>query len=402
MMDHSGNKLRHEERADAAPATHARPHNDIRIDAAFEGGNIGIVSVDGAEAVLQIPADAHSEFRQWFYFRVAGAAGRELVLRIVDLENSAYPAGWPGYRACVSEDRLFWGRAKTTYDKEAGGGTLTIRHTPASDLTWFAYFAPYSWERHQDVVAEAAALEGVSYRCLGETHQGRPIDCLVVGEGSAQVWLYARQHPGETMAEWWMEGALELLTDPADPIARLLRQKATFHLVPNCNPDGSVLGHLRTNARGVNLNREWQEPSPERSPEVLAIRRAMDETGVDFAMDVHGDEAIAANFLAGFEGIPSWTEDLSQAFARYRTILARRTPDFQTKKGYPPAKPGKANLSMSTNQLAERFGACSMTLEMPFKDNADLPDEAQGWSPERCKLLARECLGALAEWLTDR
>jgi len=25
-----------------------------------------------------------------------------------------------------------------------------------------------------------------------------------------------------------------------------------------------------------------------------------------------------------------------------------------------------------------------MTLEMPFKDSAITPDEAQGWSPERC------------------
>ena len=63
------------------------------------------------------------------------------------------------------------------------------------------------------------------------------------------------------------------------------------------------------------------------------------------------------------------------------------------------AAPGKANLAMSTNQLAERFGACSMTLEMPFKDNADLPDPEQGWSPERCKLLARDCLASLVEWL---
>ena len=71
------------------------------------------------------------------------------------------------------------------------------------------------------------------------------------------------------------------------------------------NPDGSRRGHLRTNAAGVNLNREWHAPSAEKSPEVLAVRNAMDETGVDFAMDVHGDEAIPANFLAGFEGIPS-------------------------------------------------------------------------------------------------
>ena len=213
------------------------------------------------------------------------------------------------------------------------------------------------------------------------------------------MWLYARQHPGESMAQWWMEGALELLSDPADPVARVLRSKCRFHIVPNCNPDGSFRGHLRTNADGINLNREWATPSAEKSPEVLAIRNAMDESGVDFAMDVHGDEAIAAVFLAGFEGIPSWTDEQGEGYYRYQRILERRTTDFQTAKGYPKTRPGKANRAISTNQVAERFGACAMTLEMPFKDNDDWPDPDQGWSPERSKLLAHECLGALVEWL---
>jgi murein tripeptide amidase MpaA len=373
----------------------------IAINAAFDSGNIEVLSIDGASARLRIPKDHQSDFFQWFHFRVTGAAGRELVLKIGDLNASAYPQGWVNYDACVSEDREYWGRAPASFDKGEDGGTLTIRYTPASDVAWFAYFAPYSMERHHDLVAEAAASEGVSYRCLGLTLDGQPLDCLEMGEGGTQVWLYARQHPGESMAEWWMEGALEVLTDPADPVGRVLRDKCRLHVVPNCNPDGSRRGHLRTNAAGVNLNREWAEPSAEKSPEVLAIRAAMDESGVDFAMDVHGDEAIAANFLAGFEGIPSWSEALQAKFARYREILARRTPDFQTKKGYPVAAAGKANLTMSTNQLAERFGACSMTLEMPFKDNADLPDPEQGWSPERCKLLARECLASLVEWLAE-
>ena len=52
-------------------------------------------------------------------------------------------------------------------------------------------------------------------------------------------------------------------------------------------------------------------------------------------------------------------------------------------------------MSMSTTQLAERYGAVSMTLEMPFKDNSDLPDEIYGWSTERCKYLAGSCLDAL-------
>ena len=54
---------------------------------------------------------------------------------------------------------------------------------------------------------------------------------------------------------------------------------------------------------------------------------------------------------------------------------------------------------MSTNQVAERFGACAMTLEMPYKDNPANPELGQGWSPERCKMLARDCLASLLEYL---
>ncbi|MES2494066.1 MAG: M14-type cytosolic carboxypeptidase [Pseudomonadota bacterium] len=377
--------------------------SNIVIHAQFDSGNIEVLTINGAEAKLAIRRDHQSEFFQWFHFRVSNCAGRELELRLTGLARSAYPGGWSNYRAACSEDRDYWGRADTTWEREADGGTLTIRHRPEGDSVWFAYFAPYSMERHHDLIAAAAHNEGASTRCLGTSLDGRPIDCVELGEGDLQVWLVARQHPGETMAEWWMEGALDLLTDPADPWARTLRNQCRFHIVPNANPDGSARGHLRTNAAGVNLNREWHEPAADRSPEVLAIRSAMDATGVHFAMDIHGDEAIPAVFLAGFEGIPSLSELQHAGYDRYREILARRTPDFQTRLGYPAARPGHANLTMATNQLAERFGpshgCVAMTLEMPFKDNDDLPCPAQGWSPERSKALARDCLAALGEWL---
>lgn len=373
----------------------------ISIDSAFDSGNIEVLNIDGASSKLAICKDHLSEFAQWFHFRVTGTAGAEITLKITGLETSAYPGGWPGYDACVSEDREYWARAASTYDAAADNGTLTIRYTPASNIAYFAYFAPYSMERHHDLVAETAASEGVALTKLGETLDGQPLDLLELGDGDKQVWLYARQHPGETQAEWWMEGALECLTDPSDPVARALRKKCRFHIVPNCNPDGSQRGHLRTNAAGTNLNREWDEPTAEKSPEVLAIRNKMDETGVDFAMDVHGDEAIPAVFLAGFEGIPSWTDTLGDQYYRYEAILDRRTPDFQTELGYPKASAGRANMSLSTNQVAQRFGASAMTLEMPYKDLASAPEPEQGWSPERCKILARDCLASLLEWLDE-
>ncbi len=374
---------------------------NIAIDTAFDSGNIEVLAIDGHSASLALRKDHNSQFAQWFHFRVTGSAGRELELHITGLNDSAYPGGWPDYNACVSEDREYWGRAASTFDALKDNGTLTIRYAPASDICYFAYFAPYSMERHHDLIAEAAAAEGVDLIRLTQTLDGRPLDMLEMGDGPLKVWLYARQHPGESMAEWWIEGALECLTDPADPVARGLLKHCRLHIVPNCNPDGSARGHLRTNAAGANLNREWSEPSAEKSPEVLAIRNRMDETGVDFAMDVHGDEAIPANFIAGFEGIPSWTDEQGEQFYRYRRILDRRTPDFQTRMGYPKSAPGRANLTMSTNQVAERFGACAMTLEMPFKDLASFPEPEQGWSPERCKMLGRDCLAALLEWIEN-
>lgn len=374
----------------------------LSIDAGFDSGNIEVLGIEGLTARLAIRRDSESEFFQWFHFRVAASAGEEIVLKITGLNASAYPGGWPDYNACVSEDRDYWARAESSFDKNEEGGTLTVRYLPASDICWFAYFAPFSMERHHDLVAETASCEGVDYVRLGTTLDGQSIDCLEMGEGDVQVWLYARQHPGETQAEWWIEGALECLTDPADPVARALRAKCRIHVVPNCNPDGSRRGNLRTNAVGTNLNREWAEPTPEKSPEVLAIRNRMDETGVNFAMDVHADEAIPAVFLAGFDGIPSWTQAQGDGYDRYERILDRRTPDFQTKLGYPKAAAGKANLSMSTNQIAQRFGAVAMTLEMPYKDLVDFPEPEQGWSPERCKLLGRECMAALVEWLEGK
>lgn len=364
----------------------------LTISSSFDSGNIRVVSQKGDVAQLEIVTDHLSDFYQWFHFRLAGGGGREVTLNITNCGGSAYPDGWPDYQACISVDREDWTRIENT---SYADGTLTLRLIPETDVVWIAYFAPYSMERHHDLISTVAAMPGVSYRSLGKTLDGQDLDCLTIGEGETTVWLYARQHPGESMAEWWMEGALEKLTDPDDPVARVLRRDCTFHVVPNMNPDGSRRGHLRTNAVGVNLNREWHAPSADKSPEVLFVRNAMDENPPVFAMDIHGDEAIPANFLAGFEGIPSITERQSRLFKLFGDTLEKLSPDFQQQKGYEVAAPGQANMSMSTTQLAERFGAVSMTLEMPFKDNFDLPDEVYGWGTERSKYLAHACLDSL-------
>jgi len=369
----------------------------VSIHSDFDGGNIELVHDHGGGRIdLAIRPDHQSAYYQWFYFRVDGASGTELELRLTNAGGSAYTGGWENYRACISADNSHWTRVDTAY----ADGVLTIRHTPASDRLWVAYFAPYDSLSHRALVERVKALPGMGHRVLGQTLDGRDLDLFTLGEGPRPVWLYARQHPGETMAEWWMDAAIPFLASEA-PEAVSLRREARFYIVLNVNPDGSARGHLRTNAAGTDLNRQWAGPSPEKSPEVLAIRQAMDESGVDFAIDVHGDEAIPHVFMAGFEGVPSWTPERDALYRRYLSALTARTPDFQTTFGYAVDAPGQANLAISTNAVAERFGAVAMTLEMPFKDHDDAPDALEGWSPKRSQALGIACLKALADMVTD-
>ena len=369
----------------------------ITINAAFDGGNIRLVGIADRRVDLEIVRDHQSDFYQWFYFRAAGVGGEPVKLRIVNAGGSAYPFGWPGYRVRASTDLAEWRMIDTRY----ADGVLEFDWSGGGDPVWFAYFAPYTAEMHQRLVARIAGKPGVTHRELGLSLDGQAIDYFRIGCGAIPVWLYARQHPGESMCEWWMEGALDRLTDADDAITRDLLARCTFHVVPNMNPDGTRRGHLRTNAAGVNLNREWHAPTLERSPEVKCVLDAMDQTGCAFAMDVHGDEAIPANFLAGFEGIESWSDAHGERFYEFGRRLAAHTPDFQIERGYEKSAPGRANMSMSTNQVAHRFGAVAMTLEMPFKDHDPNPDAEFGWSPERSKRLAHACLETLAGFLDE-
>src|SRR3546814_13351845 len=93
----------------------------ISITSAFDSGNIRVLSVSdtpaGVRAELEIVKDRQSDFYQWFHFRVAGVAGREVELAIVNFGASASPAGWPGDKARQSEE---WDNCLSTAERRVG------------------------------------------------------------------------------------------------------------------------------------------------------------------------------------------------------------------------------------------------------------------------------------------
>jgi murein tripeptide amidase MpaA len=362
----------------------------LQIDADFDGGNILVHSLGKASADLAIRPDSNGPWFQWFYFRVRGAAGKALALRIVNAGASAYPAGWPGYQACVSTDNETWTRTDTAFHD----GVLEIRYPALEDTVWFAFFAPYDLARLDRFVARAQAA-GARVDVLGASVEGRPIHRVSLGAGPKSVWVVGRQHSGETMASWWMEGALDCLLDPADPVGSALLQAATVHLAPLVNIDGAARGNLRGNAAGVDLNRQWHTPDPARAPEVAAVLAAMDRTGVDLSLDVHGDETLPHVFVDGCDQDPAASAAQAAGVRRFEKALLAASPAFQTQVGYPPTYGGDEAPGMCNRALGRRFGAIGLTLEMPFHDSLEAPDPVAGWSPQASMRMGRASLEAI-------
>ncbi len=372
------------------------------INSQFDSGNIQVLSLDSPDNIqLAIKKDHQSDFYQWFHFKLHGTPFVEHKLHINDLAKSAYPNGWKNYQAVASYDRETWFRV----DTEFTGDQLIIEFTPEYDSVYFAYFAPYSYERHLDLIAQAQLGFECRHELLGLTLDSRELNLLVIGDEEEpnmsdsdtpklNIWITARQHPGESMAQWLVEGLLNRLLDEDDGVARELLQKAIFYIVPNMNPDGSARGHLRTNAAGTNLNREWQSPSLEKSPEVYYVLNKMHQTGVDIFLDVHGDEALPYNFVAGSEGNPNYNNRIKTLENTFKQALINTTPEFQDKFGYDKDAPGKANMTVACNAVGYKFSCLAYTLEMPFKDNANLPDANFGWSIPRCQRLGEDVLVA--------
>jgi len=369
----------------------------------------------------------------------------------------SYPDAWPGTTICYtdgsleSSDDASWRRNLSTKYVD-GKLTWSQIHTVNGSM-FFSYWPPYTYNRHLKLVADCSAQISTrggicsdynpTIESLAQTLEGREIECISIGNGKLTAWIQHRQHPGErlntrvpqhnaiflfflltalsnnyylhegeSMAEFFAEGFLHRLLGigadgELDDATKIMLEQYRLYIVPCMCPDGAVLGHLRTNSVGANQNREWatvhdhyEAPTLERSPEVHAVLSKMDETGVDFFLDVHGDEELPYVFFSGAEKTPVWGDRIKHLHGYFISCFQRANSDVQKDIGYPPPDSEEAALkymNVATNQVSNRFNCLGLTLEMPFKDCATNPDPERGFSPDRAKNLGLNLVEALSD-----
>lgn len=113
---------------------------------------------------------------------------------------------------------------------------------------------------------------------LGQSVEGRDVEAFRLffssspGEERPLVIVLGRQHPPEVTGAFALDGFVEAALEAAE------QEPLPFDLfiVPLLNPDGVEMGYWRTNAGGVDLNRDWSELS---QPETRAVWQYLEETG---------------------------------------------------------------------------------------------------------------------------
>ena len=293
----------------------------------------------------------------------------------------------------MSLDREEWVRIT---DTSYADGVLTMKLTPPQDVVWIAYFAPYSMERHHDLVTQIAALAGRRLS-LARQEPRRPGHRLPDHRRGPAQRLALRPPASRREHGRMVDGRR---AREADRRGRSGRPRAAPRMHLPRRPQHEP---RRLAPRPPAHQRRRREPQPRMACAVgreeprSAVRPQCDGRDRRRFRDGRprrrGDPGQLPRRLRGHP-VARPTRQL-ELFNLFGETLERLSPDFQREQGYEIPAPGQANMSMSTTQLAERYGCVSMTLEMPFKDNFDLPDEVYGWSPQRSKYLAYACLDAL-------
>uniref|UniRef100_A0AAZ3SHY0 Cytosolic carboxypeptidase 1 n=1 Tax=Oncorhynchus tshawytscha TaxID=74940 RepID=A0AAZ3SHY0_ONCTS len=283
----------------------------LKFNSQFESGNLRkAVQIRKFEYDLVLNSDINSNhYHQWFYFEVSGMrVGAPYRFNIINCEksNSQFNYGMQVLMYSVQEaisGRPRWVRTGTDicYYKNhfsrssiAAGGqkgksyytmTFSMTFNHKDDVCYFAYHYPYTYSTlkmhlqklealrtpqtylREDILCETLGGNSCPLLTITAMPESTSNDQICQFRNRPLVFLSSRVHPGETNASWVMKGTLEFLMG-SSPLAHSLREAYIFKIVPMLNPDGVVNGNHRCSLSGEDLNRQWQNPSPELHPTI--------------------------------------------------------------------------------------------------------------------------------------
>jgi hypothetical protein len=136
---------------------------------------------------------------------------------------------------------------------------FTLKFPYDNDTVYIAHCYPYTYTQLQKYLG---ALEGdqtlrnrVQRKTLCQTMAGNNCDYVIIGD-----FTNGKEKKG-----------IFLISN--SPVAKALRENFIFKIVPMLNIDGVVNGNYRCNLAGVDLNRQWIDPSKKNHPTIYHTKQ---------------------------------------------------------------------------------------------------------------------------------
>ncbi|XP_060664411.1 uncharacterized protein LOC132797018 isoform X3 [Drosophila nasuta] len=320
----------------------AEEYDSLEFESRFESGNLAkAVQITPTYYELYLRPDLYtSRSKQWFYFRVR-RTHRNMLYRfsIVNLvkSDSLYNDGMrpvmystlgakeksEGWRRCGNNISYYRNddESNNTNEEDEDNSsytlTFTIEFEHDDDTVYFAHSYPYTYSDLQDYLMEIQRHPVKSKFCklrlLCRTLAGNNVYYLTVTAPSnnedimrrkKSIVVSARVHPSETPSSWMMKGLMDFITGDTT-VAKRLRHKFIFKLVPMLNPDGVIVGNTRNSLTGKDLNRQYRTVIRETYPSIwytkAMIRRLIEECGVAMYCDMHAHSRKHNIFIYGCE-----------------------------------------------------------------------------------------------------
>ena len=359
-----------------------------KIDINIESGNFVVKVITRDQIIGEIKKDSNNKDFQWFYFILEGEIGSAIKIIIKNVTASSYPAAWENYQVCVrydSEDS--WHTINTKLEQHDLIFTVNFNNAKCE----IAYFIPYTLEQHQNLNERFSNLNVCKTQLTALTSNKRTVEGFYLSSDETtnmkeNIWIIARQHSGESIVGWFMEGILDALESNPD-ISKEIFKKYNLVVVPHANPDGVAAGYHRTNTTGCDLNRSWLNPGQTSCPEISAILEWMHLYPPKIVLDIHGDERTAHTYvLINPDTVSEHEQQLLNKLSTNCSNLEIR-----------PQLVNNVDLSIGRHYVHHKFNCLALTFELPcqcFSTNTSTPLSLTN----DAKKLARECLMTLAQY----
>lgn len=230
-----------------------------------------------------------------FYFKVIvdEILGNGLTFSIDNAGKSPYSKGWDNYAPFESSDGKIWNR---TREGKLVGSTFSFDVEGYGKELLLSWYIPYSLDRYYHWITELAASNSFSI-----VRHETLADYMYAGAKSKPaIVIVARQHPGESMTSFVMEGLVESFRNNLREVNDLL-EKHSVIIFPLFNKSGVKKGFHRVNENGVDLNRSWD------STALLEITHLKNQlagfSNIHSIIDIHGDEVSRFNYVYYKEGL---------------------------------------------------------------------------------------------------